>query len=344
MKAISKAVGLSALLFSLSILANENVLNVYAWGGYLPEASLKAFEKQHGVTVNYSTFENNESMYTKLKLVKGKGYDVVFASAYFIEKMSREGLLSEIDHSQIPNLSDAMEGLLGQAHDPNNRYSLPYIWGVTGISYNESLVEEPITKWAQLWDAKYAQQVMLIDDIRDVFGMALKLNGHSINSNNEQEIKQAYESLVALKDNVLLYNSDAPQMPYVAGEAALGMQWNGNAYQGQAEMAELKFVMPEEGAVLWMDNFTIPSGSQNKALAHQFIRFMYQPQQQAEIVNSLGYASVTQSGRALLVDELKNNATIFPSVEDIQKGEFINDVGSETLAIYEKYWQRLRAQ
>lgn len=344
MKVFSKVVGLSALLLSLSSHADNKVLNVYAWGGYLPEASLKAFEKQEGVTINYSTFENNESMYTKLKLVKGSGYDVVFASAYFIEKMGREGLLAEIDHAQVQNMGDAMEGLLGQAHDPDNRYSLPYIWGVTGISYNESLVDEPVTKWAQLWDAKYAQQVMLIDDIRDVFGMALKLNGHSINTKNEDEIKQAYESLVALRDNVLLYNSDAPQMPYVSGEASVGMQWNGNAYQGQVEMPELKFVMPEEGAVLWMDNFTIPSGSQNKALAHKFINFMYQAEQQAEIVNSLGYASATNAGRALLADELKNNPTIFPAVEDIKKGEFINDVGAETLAVYEKYWQRLRTQ
>jgi spermidine/putrescine transport system substrate-binding protein len=102
--------------------------------------------------------------------------------------------------------------------------------------------------------------------------------------------------------------------------------------------------MPEEGAVLWMDNFTIPSGSKNKALAHKFINFMYQSENQAEIVTSLGYASATNAGRDKLPEELKNNRTIFPSSEDMKKGEFINDVGAETLAIYEKYWQRLRTQ
>ncbi|UUM32753.1 ABC transporter substrate-binding protein [Vibrio japonicus] len=339
-----KGLVFSALSIASVAQASTETINVYAWGGYLPEKSLKAFEQQYDVTINYSTFENNESMYTKLKLVKGSGYDVVFASAYFIEKMAREGLLAKLDHSLIPNMSDTMEGLLGQGHDPKNDYSLPYIWGVTGISYNETLVDAPITKWAQLWDKQYAQQVMLIDDIRDVFGMALKLNGYSVNSKNEQEIQKAYESLAALKDNTLLYNSDAPHVPYVSGEAALGMQWNGNAYQGQTDLPELKFVMPEEGAVLWMDNFVIPSGSQQKALAHAFINFMYQPENQAEIVHSLGYASATKSGRALLPDELKYNETIFPKDEDMKNGEFINDVGSETLAIYEKYWQRLRTQ
>ncbi|MCS0351274.1 MULTISPECIES: ABC transporter substrate-binding protein [Vibrio] len=344
MKTFIKGLVLAAALTSSHVSADNKTLNVYAWGGYLPEKSLKQFEQQEGVTINYSTFENNESMYTKLKLLKGGGYDVVFASAYFIEKMGREGLLTELDHAQIPNMKDAMPSLLGQAHDPKNSYSLPYIWGITGLSYNEALVPEGVSRWADLWDKKYNQQVMLIDDIRDVFGMALILNGFSINTKNEKEIEKAYQSLVALKDNVLLYNSDAPHVPYVSGEAALGMQWNGNAYQGQVEMPELKFVMPEEGAVLWMDNFTIPSGSNNKALAHKFINFMYQAENQAEIVNSLGYASATKSGRALLPAELRDNPTIFPADEDMAKGEFINDVGPEALAIYEKYWQRLRNQ
>ena len=202
MKLIIKGLGLSALVLSMFAHADSKTLNVYAWGGYLPEASLKAFEKQEGVTINYSTFENNESMYTKLKLLKGSGYDVVFASAYFIEKMGREGLLSKIDHAQVPNMQDTMDGLLGQAHDPKNDYSLPYIWGITGISYNESMVEQPVTKWADLWESQYEQQVMLIDDVRDGFGMALKKNGHSVNTKDEAEIEQAFDSLVALKNNV----------------------------------------------------------------------------------------------------------------------------------------------
>ncbi len=342
MNTFIKGLVLSAVMASTHVYAEKQTLNIYAWGGYLPESSLKQFEKQEGVTINYSTFENNESMYTKLKLLKGTGYDVVFASAYFIEKMGREGLLAQLDHNQIPNMKDTLPALLGLAHDPKNTYSLPYIFGVTGISYNEALIPQGVTRWADLWDKQYEQQVMLIDDMRDVFGMALIHNGYSINSKNEKEIAKAYQSLVELKNNVLLYNSDAPHVPYVSGETSVGMQWNGNAYQGQADMAELKFVYPEEGSVLWMDNFVIPSGSKRKALAHKFINFMYQPENQAEIVYSLGYASATTAGRALLPEELRDNTTIFPTDEDIAKGEFTNDVGPEALAIYDKYWQRLR--
>ncbi len=336
------ALAFSSICVSSAALAEQ--LNVYAWGGYLPESALKAFEQQENVTVNYTTFEGNESMFSKLKLLNGTGYDVVFASAYFIEKMAREGLLSKLDHSKIPNMQDADPQLLGQAHDPNNDYSLPYIWGATGLYYNADLLPEGVTRWADLWKPEFQQQVMLIDDIRDVFGMALKLNGYSVNSKNPDEIKKAYESLAALKDNILLYNSDAPHVPYVSGEATVGMQWNGNAYQGQQEMPQLTFVMPEEGAGLWMDNFTIPSGSEHKELAHKFINFMYEPEHQVEIMNELGYASATKGGRALLSPEMRDNKVIFPDAEDMKKGEFLNDVGPEALALYEKYWQILRAQ
>lgn len=122
---MNKGLFFTAMLVSSAAFADAATLNVYAWGSYLPEASLKAFEEREGVTVNYLTFENNESMYTKLKILKGTGYDVVFASAYFIDKMGREGLLAELDHAKIPNMKDTVPALLGQAHDPKNRYSLP---------------------------------------------------------------------------------------------------------------------------------------------------------------------------------------------------------------------------
>lgn len=343
MKLLTKGLLFSLITLHATAQAKET-LNVYAWGGYLPEASLAAFEAQEDVVVNYTTFENNESMYTKLKLLKGTGYDVVFASAYFIDKMGREGLLAELDHNAIPNMKDANPSLLGQAHDPKNMYSLPYIFGVTGLAYNSEVYPEGLVSWRDLWNEEYQGQIMLIDDIRDVFGMALRLNGYSINTTNPNEIAQAYESLAALQPSVLLYNSDAPHVPYVSGEAMVGMQWNGNAYQGQQEMPELRFVYPQEGAVFWMDNFTIPSGSEHKDLAHKFINFMYEPKNQAAIVETLGYASASVKGRELLSEELRNNTTIFPSDEDIKRGEFINDVGPEALAIYEKYWQRLRTE
>ncbi|HIF9368796.1 TPA: ABC transporter substrate-binding protein [Photobacterium damselae] len=343
MKKILK--GVTTLTFALSafnVSAANDVLNVYNWAEYMPDSVLKAFEKEYDVTINYSTFDNNEAMYTKLKLLDNKGYDVVFASTYFIEKMAREGMLAKIDHSKIPNLANIYPGLLNQEFDPKNDYSAPYVWGITGISYNSELVTTPITGWKDLWNADFARQVMLLDDVRDVFGMALKAQGHSINTTNEAEIKQAYESLQKLRPNVVVYNSDAPHVPYVTGEASIGMQWNGNAYMAKQEMKELEFVYPKEGSILWMDNFIIPAGSTNKELAEKFINFIYRPENQAKIVEEFGFPPATKDAKSHLPKEIQDNPIIFPSEEDINKGEFTNDVG-KAVNIYQKYWQLLKS-
>ncbi|MFD2177478.1 ABC transporter substrate-binding protein [Veronia pacifica] len=336
------SIALSAMC-SFSVSANEQVLNIYNWAEYMPMKVIRAFEKEYHVSVNYSTFENNESMYTKLKLLDGKGYDLAFASTYFIDRMSSEGMLAKIDKSQIPHLKDLIPGLLNQPFDKNNDYSLPYIWGVTGISYNGELVDgKGVTKWADLWQPQFAGQLMLLDDARDVFGMALKANGHSVNSRSEAEIKQAYESLKSLRPNVVVYNSDAPHVPFVTGEVGIGQQWNGNAYLAQGEMEDIHFIYPEEGSILWMDNFIIPKHAEQKVLAHKFIDFMYRPENQAAMVEELGYPAPSKRAKELLSKEFTENKTIFPDDKDVENGEFTDDVG-DAVRIYDKYWQLLKS-
>lgn len=344
MKKIFK--GVTTLAFALSafnVSAANDVLNVYNWAEYMPTDVIKAFEKEYDVTVNYSTFDNNESMYTKLKLLDSKGYDVAFASTYFIEKMAREGMLAKIDKSKMHHLNDIYSGLMKQPFDPNNDYSLPYVWGVTGISYNaEVITSDQVTSWKDLWNTNFKQQVMLLDDVRDVFGMALRAQGHSINSTNEVEIKQAYESLLKLRQNVVVYNSDAPHVPYVTGEAMVGMQWNGNAFMAKKEMPELKFVYPTEGAILWMDNFIVPKGSEHKDLAFKFIDFFMRPENQAKIVEELGFPAPNKQAKQFLPTELQNDPMIFPTDAQVNNGEFTDDVG-DSVNIYQKYWQMLKS-
>ncbi len=319
-------------------------LNIYAWAEYIPAELIDKFEKKHDVTINYSTFENNETMYTKMKLLNGRGYDIVFASNYFITKMSHDGLLSQIDLTKIKHFDEIIPELTNLLHDPMNKYSVPYIWGATGISFNSDLIESKNAKsWNDLWKKENIKNVLLIDDIRDVFGMALKKNGFSINTKNINEIEKAYADLLLLSQNIVLFNSDAPQQPYLSGEVSIGMQWNGNAYQGNKDMPSLQFVMPEEGGILWMDSFTIPEKSTKKDLAHKFISFMYEPESQAIITETLGYASATTSGKNLLNDDLKNNTMIYPTAENLKKGEFIDDIG-DTIHVYERFWNKFRNQ
>ncbi|ODP99859.1 MULTISPECIES: ABC transporter substrate-binding protein [Salinivibrio] len=336
------ALALSAV-FATGVSADDKVLNIYNWAEYMPMDVINAFEEEYKVTVNYSTFESNEAMYAKLKLLNGKGYDLAFASTYFIDRMIKEDMLAKIDKSKISHFDELRPGLLGQPFDKANDYSLPYVFGVTGISYNNQYVDgDKVTKWADLWRDDFNAQVMLLNDVRDVFGMALKAQGHSINSKDEDEIKQAYEYLRQLRDNVVVYNSDAPHVPFVTGEVTIGQQWNGNAYMAQQEIDGIEFVYPQEGAILWMDNYIIPKNAENKTLAHQFIDFMYRPENQAKLVEEFGYPAPNTRAAEYLDDELKENTTIFPTDDAVNSGEFTDDVG-EAVKIYQKYWQMLKS-
>ena len=186
---------LAALLlmaFAGSLKAEERIV-VYNWSEYIPEGVLEEFTEETGIKVDYSTYENNEVMYSKLKLQKGKGYDIVVPSTYLVSLMRDDGLLHEIDHAKLANIGNLSPDLMDKPYDPGNRYSIPYLWGSTGIGVNVSEINPAtITKWADLWDPKWKGKLLLTDDVREVFHMALKKNGFSTNTTDPDEIRVAY--------------------------------------------------------------------------------------------------------------------------------------------------------
>lgn len=321
--------------------ANEKVV-IYNWTEYIPEGVLEDFTKETGISVDYNTYESNEVMYSKIKLQQGKGYDVIVPSTYYISKMSSEGLLAAIDHSKLENLKHLDTALLDQDYDPKNQYSIPYTWGSTGIGINTQDIDPTtISSWADLWKPEWSNSLLLTDDVREVFHMALKINGHSANSTNPDEIKQAYEKLKELMPNALVFNSDAPREPYMAGDVSLGMIWNGEVIMAQEEMPEIQYIYPTEGAALWVDSFAIPEGAENKENALKFINFMLRPEIAKRTVEYIGYATPNKTGIALLDKETQMNPTIFPSSDLIANGEFQQDVGT-AIDIYNKYWEMLK--
>ena len=332
------------LLFSVafSAVAAEKIV-IYNWTEYIPEGVLAQFTKETGIEVEYNTYESNEVMYSKLKLQNGKGYDIIVPSAYFIAKMSKEGLLYPIDTKKLANFSLLESTLLDKDYDPKNKYSVPYVWGSTAIGINSNDIDrQSITAWQDLWDKKWRNSLLLTDDVREVFHMALRVNGHSTNSTSETEIKQAYELLLKLMPNVLVFNSDAPREPFLAGDVSLGMIWNGEVIMAQEEDSAIEYIYPKEGAAIWVDSFAIPVGAKNKDNAHKFIDFMLRPEVAKRTVEYLGYATPNTAGIALLDDKLRNNKTIFPPKEIVEQGEFFSDVGEDN-KLYNKYWEMLKA-
>lgn len=330
------------MLLPVSISAAEKVY-VYNWTEYIPEAVLQQFTKETKIKVIYTTYDSNETMYAKLKLVRGEGYDVVFPSTYFVNKMSREGMLQPLDHSLIPNIGELDSAVLDKEFDPGNVYSVPYMWGSTGIAVNTDIIDAAlVTSWRDLWSSEYKGQLLLQDDMREVFHMALKINGHSSNTRDPKEIEAAYNLLKELMPNVLLFNSDSPRLPYLAGEVNVGMIWNGEAWMAQQENKAITYVYPSEGANFWIDSFVVPKGAKNVENAHKFIAFMLRPDIAKMCVEENGFATPVTTALPLIDEDVRRSRTIFPSAEIISRGEFQTDVG-DALALYQEYWEKLRA-
>ena len=315
---------------------------VYNWSEYMPDDVLRQFKDETGIKVIYSTYDSNEAMYAKVKLLGAKGYDVVVPSTYFVNKMRGEGLLAPLDKSKLSNLKHLDPSLLDKPYDPQNRYSVPYMWGGTGIIVDAAKIDPAtITSWSDLWKPEFKGQLLLQDDLREVFGMALLLKGYSLNATEESQIKDAYDLVVKLVPNVRLFNSDNPKLPFLNQEVAIGMIWNGEAFQAAEENDKLTFIWPKEGGIFWTDCLCIPKNASNTDNAHAFINFLMKPEIAVAIAGEIGYAIPNKTALAMMPESVKTNSTAYPPAAVISTSEFQNDIG-EAVMIYEKYWEMLK--
>jgi spermidine/putrescine transport system substrate-binding protein len=327
----------------LSLFGSEKVLYVYNWSEYMPDSVLKNFTKETGIKVKYSTYDSNEAMYAKVKTIGTSSYDIIVPSTYFVNKMSRENLLVKLDKSKLPNYKNLDSKLLSKPFDPNNDYSIPYLWGSTGISYNANSVKENIDSWKNLWNSEYKNNILLNDDMREVFGMALKVLGYSSNSTNPKEIEEAYLKLKELLPNVKMFYSESQKQVYLNEEVKLGMNFNGESFMASEENEAIKYVYPKEGILLWIDSLVIPKGAKNIDNAHAFINYLLKPEVSKVISEEIGYPSPNAKTLELLDEKTRNNRIIYPNEKDLLNGEFQIDVG-DVLPIYEKYWEMLKTK
>ncbi len=333
----------AATLFTTQALANDTELYFYNWSEYIPGEILQEFTRETGIRVIYSTYESNETMYARLK-TQGSGYDLVVPSTYFVSKMRKEGMLQPIDKDKLSHFDDLDPNFMNKPFDPENRYSIPYIWGATGIGVNTDMLDKStLTNWSDLWDAKWRGQLMLMDDAREVFHIALSKLGYSANTTDPKEIEEAYHELTKLMPNVLVFNSDFPANPFLAGEVSLGMLWNGSAYMARQEGANVEIAWPETGAIFWMDSISIPSGAKNIDAAHQMIDFLLRPENAARIALEIGYPTPVKTAHKLLPPEFVNDPNIFPPQSVMDSGEWQDDVGEASI-LYSNYFQRLKVK
>ncbi|KAA9001707.1 spermidine/putrescine ABC transporter substrate-binding protein PotD [Affinibrenneria salicis] len=337
------AAGAMAFSIHAADASDAKTLYFYNWTEYVPPGLLEQFTKETGIKVIYSTYESNESMYARLKTYKDGAYDLVVPSTYFISKMSKEGMLQKIDTDKLSNFHNLDPNLLHKSFDPGNDYSVPYIWGATAIGINsEQLDPASVTSWADLWNPKYKGSLLLTDDAREVFQIALRKLGYSANTTDPQQIEAAYKELQKLMPNVLAFNSDNPGNPFMEGDVNLGMVWNGSAFVARQSGTPLEVIWPQEGGIFWMDSLAIPANAKNVEGAMKLIDFLLRPEIAAQVAETIGYPTPNLAARKRLPPEIANDKSLYPDDEVIRKGEWQNDVG-EASTLYETYFQQLKA-
>ena len=271
----------------------SNVLKLYLPGEYLGENVISDFEKQYGVRVIVENFDSNEMMYTKL--MAGDRYDVIIPSDYMIERLMNEDFLQPLDKSMIPNMENMSDAVLGMSYDPDNTYSIPYFWGSVGLVYNHENVDPAVIEsegWEVLRNTDYAGHIYIYDSERDSFMMAFKALGYSMNTEDPNEINDAYEWLLQMNNTMSpVYVTDEVIDGMMNGYKDIAVVYSGDAAVVLDENEDMSFYMPSQGTNIWCDAMVIPKNAENPKLAHEFINYMLTYEAAFDNTETVGYTS-----------------------------------------------------
>lgn len=339
-------VALCAVMIRMGITANgKHVLKVYNAGEYMDLSLLEQFEEEYGCTVVYETFESNEMMYTKL--AAGETYDVLIPSDYMIERLIKEDYLQYLDWDLIPNKKNLMDDVVNRSYDPGNRYSCPYFWGTVGILYDTTVVdpEDLEEGWELLRNPKYKGDIYMYDSERDSFMIAMKALGYSMNTDNFDEIDDAYQWLVEQRDIMEpIYAGDDVIDNMISGNKALAVVYSGDASYIISENENLDYLTPSQGTNVWYDAMVITRDCSETDLAHAFINFMISEESALSNTAEVGYTPTVSSA----FEEMRESdyAGISSYVPDIEnpKNEIFGYQEPKVKQRYAELWTKVKAQ
>ena len=324
---------------------DSNVLYVYNWGEYLDPDVIDGFEKETGCRVVYDVFETNEIMYPKIAADPSQ-YDVICPSDYMIAKMAENGLLGELDFDAMPNV----RANIGEEYwemsrdfDPENKYSVPYMWGTVGILYNTTMVDGEVDSWDILWDPKYNDDILMQDSVRDLFMVALKKLGYSLNTADADELEEAKQLLIEEKPLVQAYVVDEVRDKMIAGEAAVGVIYSGEAEYTREENPDLAFCIPKEGTNVWLDSWVMTRDSKHKKAAAAWIDYMSRADVALANFRYIYYSSPNVAAMELMDEEELENPILFPDLSRHDNLEAYRYLGDEADKLYYNLWKEIKS-
>ncbi len=320
--------------------ADPPVLYYYTWSDYVDPEILATFETSRGVRVVVDTFSSNEELLAKIQ-TGVTGYDVVVPSDFMAGIMGRLGLLAELDLQRIPHVQDLEPHLARLPFDPTQQFAIPYLWGTVGIGYNTDVVAEVPTSWDVLWDPQYSGRISMLNDQREVFGLALRALGYSLNSRDPRVIQEAKDRLIVQKPLVKAYTSELYDQLLLSGDIVLAHAWGGPVARAMRENPSIRYAIPQEGGTIWTDCLAVLASSNKKVLAMDFINYLLSEQVALQTSQRLLFASANRHVRNQLPPEIRDNIAVYPPDEILPRMEWMEDV-REAMRDYDRAWIELK--
>ena len=325
-------------------------INVYNWGQYISDGGeegsmdvVAEFEELTGIKVNYTNYATNEEMYAKLKS-GGNKYDIIIPSDYMIGKLIEEGLLAKLNYDNIPNYKYIDKTYTDQPYDPTSEYSVPYTFGYVGILYNTNVVTEPVDSWDILWDKDYTGDILMFNNFRDAFGIALTKLGYSANTTSEEQLREAADLLKEQKSVIQAYVMDEIFDKMGSGEAAIAPYYAGDYLLIAEDNPDVAFCYPKEGTNFFIDAVCIPKECNNKEAAELFINFLCDPQVAYENFEYIYYATPNTGAMELMSEEEKTNPIFFPDAEYLKKCFVFETQDADTAKTEQELWTEVLSE
>jgi spermidine/putrescine transport system substrate-binding protein len=317
-------------------------ITYYDWEGDMPQSVLDAFTKEYGVKVNYVTFESMEEAVQSI--TDGKVYDVVNMETKYLPNLIKTNLLAKLNHAILTNFKNISPDFRDLTFDPENLYSIPNSWGAAGILVQSDKVDQPITRWSDLWRPDLAGKVAVYrGEQRDVIGLTLRSLGYSANSEDPVELQKAEDQLIALKPNVLFsedYDPVSVAPLFISGRVVAAMGYAYDFHSMNEENPAIMFVYPEDGSLLWNDNYVIPAKSSNQYTAQVFLNFLMRPEIAALAVNEVFYAKPIEGAKQLVNPDIRDDPVVYPPTENLENAEIIFPISEQAEKRYAEIWEK----
>lgn len=344
MKKILMIVALSMVLISTGCNKSKESageLNFFNWTEYLPQSVLDAFEEEYNIKVNYSMYSSNEEMLAKINSGEKGMYDLIVPSDYMVDTMRRAGELEKLDMSKITNFGNIDPQFTKMYFDPNNEYSVPFMISDALLCYNSEKIPGGITTFGEIFDPKYKNQIVVLDDQRMVMAVAAITLGMSVNETDPVKLEAIKNKLFSLKDNIKVFDSDSPKSQMISGETTIGYVWCAEAALAMQENPKILPVYPKEGLPLLFDNFAIPAGAKNKENAMLFINFVLRPEISKMVSEEYPYVNPNKAAYPVLPDSYKNNPASNPPAGALENGQLLRNL-EENAQLYDDIWTEFK--